>query len=447
MSVRPPEPAPALALLTDRLLRAGEGERYVDLATGDPDPTPGGAYLPWDEVRRREPPAGLSHDEWWLQIKLARRALLRPLPLVDQTGRPVRYARPDPVTERLQRIDRDASGQILMPEGAPGPGHRDRYAVSSLVEESIMSSLLEGAATTRRDAKEMLRTGRKPSTKGERMVLNNFQAMKRVKAILDRPLTHDLILDLHRTLTLDAADAGEPGEYRGPDPDDRFGVWSGDRRLYTPPPHDRVAEMIDQVCAFANGPDDPYVHPVVKAIAIHFWIGYVHPFEDGNGRTARALFYWYLLRERYWLFEVVSISRVLTDSYARYARAYLYTETDENDLTYFLLFHLDVIDRALDDVHSYIRRKAHELRETRAVLHPAAGLNHRQVALLRHALRHPDAVYTIRSHRTSHGVVYQTARTDLLDLEAKGLLVQGRRGRAYAFSPPPDLSSRVREEP
>lgn len=410
------------------------------------NPAPGGVYRPWDEVRRRPPPTPLTHDEWWLGIKYARESLLRPLALTDRAGRPVRYAMPDPVTERLQRIDRDASGQILLSDEAPGAGHRDRYVVSSLVEESIMSSLLEGAATTRREAKEMLRTGRAPTSKGERMVLNNFLAMGEVKARLKEPLSPRLILDLHQTLTRDAADAGEPGQYRGPDTSGRFGVWSGDQRLYVPPPHDTVPGMIEQACAFVNETEgQPFVHPVIRAIALHFWIGYVHPFEDGNGRTARALFYWYLLKERYWLFEFVSISGVLTDAFADYARAYLHTETDESDLTYFLLFHLDVIDRALDSVHAYIRRKTREVRETRAILHPSSGLNHRQIALLRHALQHPEAVYTFRSHQNSHGVVYQTARTDLLGLAERGLLDSGRAGRAFRFRVPRDLSERVRE--
>ena len=440
--IRPPE-APRAPLL---LLKGLAPERVVDIVQQHVDPTPGGVYRPWDEVRRRAPPPGLSLDEWWLGIKLARNALLRPLALTDRAGRPVRYATPDPVAERLQRIDRDASGQILLADEAPGAGHRDRYVVSSLVEESIMSSLLEGAATTRRDAKEMLRTGREPTSKGERMVMNNFLAMREVKSRLGEPLTPDLILDLHRTLTRDAADAGEPGQYRGPDTSGHFGVWSGDRRLYVPPPHDAVPAMIEQVCAFVNETDgQPFVHPVIRAIALHFWIGYVHPFEDGNGRTARALFYWSLLRQGYWLFEFVSISGVITTAYADYARAYLHTETDESDLTYFLLFHLDVIDQALDDVHAYIRRKTREMRETRAILHPASDLNYRQIALLRHALQHPDALYTFRSHQTSHGVVYQTARTDLLGLAERGLLYSGQAGRTFTFHVPADLSERVRE--
>lgn len=43
-------------------------------------------------------------------------------------------------------------------------------------------------------------------------------------------------------------------------------------------------------------------------------IAYMHPFVDGNGRTARALFYWYMLKSGYWLTEYLSISRVIAKS-------------------------------------------------------------------------------------------------------------------------------------
>ena len=152
-----------------------------------------------------------------------------------------------------------------------------------------------------------------------------------------------------------------------------------------------------------------------------------------------------MLRRKYWLFEYVSISSVLAEAYAKYARAYLYTETDANDLTYFLLFQLDVINRALDEAQGYIRCKTEEMRETQAVLHPSAGFNHRQIALLRHALQHPDALYTFKSHQQSHGVVYQTARTDLLKLADHDLLVVERIGRTYTFRVPRNISDRVRD--
>jgi Fic family protein len=176
-------------------------------------------------------------------------------------------------------------------------------------------------------------------------------------------------------------------------------------------------------------------------------LGYDHPFVDGNGRTARALFYWSLARSGYWLLEYVSISRLLKQAPAQYSRAYLHTETDANDTTYFLIHQLGVIEQAIAALYDYLGRKAAEQRDAEKLLRHAPGLtealNHRQVALLSHALRHPGQDYTVESHRRSHRITTQTARTDLQCLARGGLLEQRKRGRAFVFSAPDDLRARI----
>jgi hypothetical protein len=92
-------------------------------------------------------------------------------------------------------------------------------------------------------------------------------------------------------------------------------------------------------------------------------------------------------------------------------------ETDDLDVTYFLLFHLDVVNQALDDVQAYIRRKVRELRETRAILHPSSGLNHRQIALLRHALHRPDRVDRPIGRRSITGSIRHTCMVPTHKLE------------------------------
>jgi len=183
---------------------------------------------------------------------------------------------------------------------------------------------------------------------------------------------------------------------------------------------------------------------VVRAILLHFWLAYDHPFVDGNGRTARALFYWSLLRSGYWLFEFISISTVLRRHPAQYARSFLYTETDDNDLTYFLVAQTEVIHQAIEGLHAYIERKTRELREAETQLRALAWFNHRQVALIRHGMTHPGQRYTIESHRKSHDVVYQTARTDLLDLAEKEVLEQFKHGKQIVFIAPEDMVERLK---
>jgi Fic family protein len=203
------------------------------------------------------------------------------------------------------------------------------------------------------------------------------------------------------------------------------------------------------LCAFANEGDDGerFVHPVVRAILLHFWLAYDHPFEDGNGRTARILFFWLMRARGYWLAEYLPISRLIRNAPAQYARAFMETETDEGDATYFLVHQLDLIARAIDDLHVYLQRKTAEVRNVEALLQGTDYLNGRQLALLTDAVREPDASYSFDSHAISHRVSHETARSDLRGLVDRGLLVRRGGGRRYLFEPAPDLAECLKESP
>ena len=219
--------------------------------------------------------------------------------------------------------------------------------------------------------------------------------------------------------------------------------------LHVPPDAEGLDARMERLLAFANARDDVgFVHPVTRAILLHFMTGYEHPFVDGNGRTARALFYWMMARSGYRMTEFLSISTIIRKSPGQYARAYLFSETDDNDVTYFLDYNLRVILRSIRSLHSYLARKAREMRDVRHLLDGsvlAAMLNHRQIALLISMRKHPDLVYTIASHRRSHKVTYQTARTDLLGLADLGLATVAKHGRAFVFSLTRDFEERLRE--
>lgn len=442
---RPPRP-PAADEVMSRLL-AHHPEKTLTVlqnAGGGPaDP-----YEPWDRIRFQDPPEGLDHQEWWAGIKFMRRQIRRTLPLNDVQGAPFTFALPDTVLKSLEALNRDASGQIAVSEQVTNPATRDRYLINSLIEEAINSSQLEGASTSRRVAKEMIREGRRPRTRDERMILNNFAAMRMIGELRDRRLTPELIREIHRVVTEGTLDNPESsGRFQLPG-EARVSVFTDSGvLLHTPPPAASLPERIERLCAFANAElDESYVPPVLRAITVHFMIGYDHPFEDGNGRTARALFYWSMLNQGYWLTEYVAISPILKHAPARYARSYLYTEDDENDLTYFHMHQLDVLQRSIQQLHAYLARKSQEVRELhRKISGAAAEFNHRQIALLNHAMKHPGASVTAQSHMSSHNVVYETARQDLIGLEQRGLLIKTRVGKAYTWTAAPDIEARIRE--
>lgn len=438
--MRLPETAPSFAELIARPELAGSLPRVLSEVTS---PLVRGRYLHWDDLRRRTPPAGLTSEQWWLGIVAARQPALRDLPLRSTDGRRFRYSLPDPVLELLHWIDQHASGEVMVSETIRDPGDRRRYLVSSLIEEAITSSQLEGASATRQVAKEMLRSGRPPRDRAERMILNNYQAMAELRGLAGHPLTADVVFQLHRTLThgtLDNPDAA--GRLQQPDEDRVRVEWSDGTVTHVPPPATELPGRLDAMCAWANEDGEGFTHPVVRAILLHLWLAYDHPFEDGNGRTARALFYREMLAQGYWLFEYVSISRLLLRAPVQYGLSFLYTETDNLDATYFLLYQLGILRRAVEELLAYLLRKMTEVRETESLLR-RTDLNHRQIALLTNALRHADAVYTVHSHSESHRVTRQSARTDLADLERRRFLERRVVGRRFEYHPAPDLRDRL----
>lgn len=410
-----------------------------------------GKYLHWDNLRHREPPEGVSPREWWLSIRLARRSAQEAMPLLNKDGDAFTLVHASPIREGLHRIDQ-SFGVAGSPSGVQAQVEaqgRNYLLASSFMEEAIRSSQLEGASTTRARAKDMIREHREPEDPGERMILNNFLAMENIADLADQPLTAERVFELHRVLvegTLDHPD--KAGVFRKTEDEVVVELLHSIDSAHVPPDADELPERLQRLVAFANGETpSEWLHPVIRAIVLHFMIGYDHPFVDGNGRVARALFYWAMLRHGYPMAKFLSISRILRDAPAKYARAYLYTETDGGDLTYFVDHQIDVVLRSITALEVYVEEKLTTTRAMEAKVLAFPDLNHRQIRLLGHALRHPGFQYTVRSHQTSHRVVYATARSDLIDLAEKGLLLKAKRGRTHVFVAPLDLAERVDRNP
>jgi Fic family protein len=411
-----------------------------------PQPT---EHIHWDKLRHLEPPDGLTPKEWWWGIAFRRSLITRTLPLQTSEGSPFKYALTDEVLRLLNYVDQRCAGEIAMREVFTADEQaRQHYLVNSQMEEAIRSSQLEGATTSRRVAKELLRTGRDPINRSERMIINNYRALQFMRNGIGDTLTPAVVLELQRILTEGTLDdPTSAGRLQRPD-EDRVAVFDRVDRsllLHQPPPAEQLPGRLQNLCDFANAKDDPerFMHPVLRAILLHFCLAYDHPFEDGNGRTARALFYWSMRTQGYWLVEYLSISAILRRAPGQYTRAFLYTETDYGDTTYFLLYQLGVMRRAVEQLHEYLRKKTREISETERAIKQSSEYNHRQLALLSDAIRHPEHVYTFVSHASSHNVTDETGRRDILQLEEQGLLTRNRVRRKAVFSPAPDLGLRL----
>ena len=438
--------APSIPGLIDKL----DTDAVVDALTAPADVLPRDRYLHWDKLQRLGPPGKLTSEQWWLKVKLARSDELRQLPLSDPGGQPFGYTLPDMVLRHLHHIDQHCSGEVAMDEIVTSEREAGkRFLVNSLMEEAIRSSQLEGATTSRRVAKEMLRTGREPRDRSERMIVNNFRALRFMREEMGDTLSLDSILELHRVVTEGTLDdPSAAGRLQRPD-EERVAVLDRDdgEAIHKPPPAEQLPERMRLLCEFANESDDGerFVHPVLRAILLHFWLAYDHPFEDGNGRTARILFFWLMRVRGYWLTEYLPISRFIRKAPAQYARSFMETETDGGDTTYFLVHQLELIESAIEDLHRYLRRKIAEVKDVERLLLGADRFNGRQLALLTDAIRHPDSSYSFASHAMSHRVSHETARSDLSELAHRGLLTRRRKGRQFTFEAAPDLAERLKE--
>ena len=387
-------------------------------------------YLYWSELKYRVEKES-DRKKIWKLMKFLRSRRLENLSLPFMK---ISYTLTNEFMKELSRFDKFLAGNV---EGnAQEVRLGTRYIMNSLMEEAIASSQMEGAATTRKVAKNMLRSGRKPKGLDERMILNNYEAINYILSIKGKKITLRTVMEIQEKLTRGTL---EKPSYEGTlRKDDETVVGHNihvERIVHYPPSHKKLAYLMEEFCKFANNEDsEEFIHPVIKGIALHFLIGYIHPFKDGNGRTARSIFYWYMLSQGYWLFEYMPLSRIILRSRNDYDLAYVYTEFDQMDLTYFIKYNIKCISKGLDELMEYAKKKREEQKEIKKVLYQNAGLNLRQSEILREFMENPYKTFTIKEVSITYKIVFETARTDLQVLTDKGFLKKKISGKKFLFS-------------
>ncbi|MEH3021990.1 MAG: Fic family protein [Pseudomonas oryzihabitans] len=409
-----------------------------------------GRYLHWHDFKHRVP-AGTDRLIAWAATKTSRLAAIKPLSLRGENGQPFLLYLTDYCQTIIWQVEQ-LNARLGNTTSKDASADDRRYLVDSLMmEEAISSAQLEGAATTRKNAKAMLESEREPRNDAERMVLNNYLLMQAAKAQRDEPLSLELICEFHRLATHGvAADEVHPGELR--DNDEIF-VGDGEGGVaHQPPPAVQLADRLQALCDFANTAHDgkdgrDFLHPLIKAIVLHFMLGYEHPFVDGNGRTARCLFYWFMLKQGYWAFEYISISSLLKEAPVQYGEAYLRTESDDLDLTYFVLHQLRIVERAIQAFLAYLERRRQEFYELMDWLAESGvgkTLNYRQGHLLKKVLRHPGRIFTVKELTHDYDVSDNTARADLEKLVKLKVLARTREGKHHFYIARSDAAERLK---
>lgn len=394
-------------------------------------------YVYWDKFRHYPMPTGLSPQAAWAFVKFSRASHLESTPVTSISGETFAFSITKTMYQKLSYIDSHA-GNILAADWAPDTNQKNQLLLSGITEEAIASSQIEGANTSRKVAKEMLLTNRKPRTKSEQMIINNFKVMQKLQELKTTDLSIDLLKEIQKMITQGTLD-NEDGYGRLRTDEDNIAVVDSvtGEAVFTPPDSNTMQKELEKLVRYANTNEDAdsFIHPVIKASMLHFWLAYLHPFVDGNGRTARTLFYWYMLRNNYWLFRYLAVSRAIIKSKTSYENAFLYSEKDNSDLTYFLIYILKAIDNAIDNFAEYYKKKVEQKEKIRQLSSKTLDLNERQIALLIYAKDHPDSELSISQHQIKHQIAYESARRDLMSLVSKGYLTAMTKGKKFVYVP------------
>lgn len=383
-------------------------------------------YLYWNKAKYYRPKE-ISPEVFWSAIKLSRRG-----ESLNINEYHFSFKITNKMWKRLHDFD------LFFCDNCPTDNKVDGFFQlnDSKMEEAIASSKMEGANTTIRIAKEMLLKNKKPMDTSQQMIVNNYKTIRFLSNNLDTPLTSQFILDIHKSMTQNTLlDSKYEGIFRDTNDIVVMDELSSEI-VHIPPSSESIKEFISKTCDFINKDDDLFIHPIIKAIILHFLISFLHPFVDGNGRTARALFYWYMLKQGYSLIEYLAISKIIYEYKPLYEKAFLYTEIDDYDIGYFIEYNLDVLDKAYSKYQESLVKKDKENKALDS-LKTSYSLSPRQLWIVRNGIENKSKVFTCKELETLLGVNAKTIRSDFESLVEKGIftVVQiNEKQRGYSLS-------------
>lgn len=385
-------------------------------------------YYYWDDLKYKKDLPFESQLENWTLLKTYRTSKYEKIKFGSYT---FNYYISEFISKNLHDFDLQLMGELQ--QNPIMPADSLTFLKNSLLEEAVASSQVEGAATTTEIARDMLKSGRNPRNESEQMIFNNLRAIDFISEFVDTNIDFKLIIELHQIMTAHTEAEKYSGDFRDGD------VYVTDHIdgeiAHIPPDWEEVKPLMGALCAFIND-EDKFLHPIMKASIIHFMIGYIHPFKDGNGRTARALFYWYLLKKGYNLVRNISISRVILESRTQYDKAFLKTEYDENDLNYFISYSIKNIRIAFEKLIQYRDKKLEERKKANLIAYEllSKGLNKRQADLIGYLYLKDQNIVTLQTYAEKHQIVRQTASKDIHELIKIGLLTEDKSSKPFKYT-------------
>lgn len=300
------------------------------------------------------------------------------------------------------------------------------FLLDSTIEEAITSAIYEGANSTRAKAKELIETQTTPKNKDEWMLLNNYMALMWIKKNHQAPVSLDLINEVHALVTQNTL-SGDDINFSGKLRDDKVFVTSGAEVKHEGVEHSKLEPVTNEAIQLVT--ESPRYFPsLLKGILLHYFISYIHPYFDGNGRTARTMFYYKAIKNDLKFVELLSVSAYLKNHGKQYEKSFEKVVQNDLDITYFIDFNLEALAEALKKVS----KKVDFLLRINS-LQKRFDLSAHQIGLLQKLALHKFRTYDIEGYAESIDKSREIARQELKRLSEIGLLEETRQGKKFVY--------------
>jgi Fic family protein len=337
-------------------------------------------------------------------------------------------------------------GRLIGQMEALSPTIREEAVLRTLTEDVVKTSEIEGekldARQVRSSIARRLGIAIGGPTPADRDVEGVVEMMLDATGRYDQPLTDGRLFSWHAALFSDGSSGFRTitvGAYR----DDRRGpmqVVSGpvgkERVHFEAPEASRLPAEMQRFIAWFNGDRaDRVMDPLLKAALAHFWFVVIHPFDDGNGRIARAIADMALARSEESSQRFYSMSAQIYQERADYYRTLERTQQETMDITPWMEWFLGCLTRAIEGAQvtlSGVIAKSRAWEKLRDV-----PLNERQRLMINRLLDGFQGKLTSTKWAVIAKSSHDTALRDIQQLVDRGILIKdaaGGRSTSYSLA-------------
>ncbi len=343
---------------------------------------------------------------------------------------------------------RHKQGRLLGRMDALGFDLRAEATLVSLTSEIVKSSAIEGEQLATEDVRSSiarqlgLDVGGLP--RAARYVDGIVEMMLDATRRYDHPLTKERLCGWHAALFPTGRSGIHSitvGEWRK-DEHGPMQVVSGplgkERVHFRAPAADRLEDEMNRFLTWFN--QDSRIDPVLRGAVSHFWFVTIHPFDDGNGRIARAIGEMALTRSDGCRDRFYSMSSAIEAERSDYYQVLESSQRGSLDITAWLAWFLGCLERALDEADSMLESVLRKARLWRHV--NVRPVNDRQRKVINRMLDHTwEGNLTTSKYARMAKCSHDTALRDIKDLVGRGVLRKNDRGgrsTSYRLAEPDD---------